>query len=842
MPQIEKLKLQVTYLTDNIVRFRITDPANKRYEVPVQHTFPLLMERRAAIVDENSTKYAIELNEKSNNFDFAVVRKDTKTRLIDTSVGGLIFADQLLQIATYLPTKNIYGFGENMHRQLKNDINYKTWNLFSRGEPPEKDIINLYGVHPYYTGLEKDGKSHGVLFLSSNAMEYTLMPEPALSLKSLGGVFDFFVFVGDNPEHVQQLYAQLIGRPFLPPFWSLGYQLTRYGFKNTENVRQMYERNVAANIPLDVAYMDIDYMDKFEDFTYDKDNFKGLPELISTLKTKYNIHTTLMLDPAIEANNTKYYPFLDGYNQDVFIKYSPSIPVSERNNPLNVPIDKDYFYGVVWPRGPAAFPDFFKNRTAVWWQKWMNDMYTTLDLKFDAIWIDMNEPYNFGPDASDPETYCPENKYDMPSIRIQSIYGNGNVTHLGQKTVCMCTVQGENDEYLNYDVHSLYGYSESVVTQKAVRAITGKRSFILSRSTYVSSGRYTAHWLGDNTSDWPFMSDSIVGILEFNLFGIPFIGADTCGFFHNATAQLCRRWSQLGAFYPFSRNHAEIHAQDQDPAVWTSRGNPEVTEAARNSLNHRYTLLPYLYTLFYRAHTIGQTVARPVFHEFANDTNTYAIDKQFMWGRSVLISPILEENKSAVTAYLPPSDNWFESWPQITKVPKTGFLNITDKKYETGPPPVHFRGGSIIPMSAVSKHNNTVTVRQAPINLIVLPVGNNNNTFLATGDLFWDDGDSIDTVEKNLYNYWEFQLLPNCTVFINPMKKGYSSSPVIKEIQVYDTNGSAIKATVDGKAIDARQEPSGYTRLAVNIDLNAKEPSYKWIVSWGKSDNKCNLN
>ncbi len=102
----------------------------------------------------------------------------------------------------------------------------------------------------------------------------------------------------------------------------------------------------------------------------------------------------------------------------------------------------------------------------------------------------------------------------------------------------------------------------------------------------------------------------------------------------------------MGAFYPFSRNHNDIKAQDQDPAVWATRGHPEVTEAARVSMTLRYAMLHYLYTLFFRAHTMGETVARPVFHEFPHDNNTHGIDQQFMWGRSVLISPFLfEANK-----------------------------------------------------------------------------------------------------------------------------------------------------------------------------------------------------
>ncbi|CAG2100956.1 unnamed protein product [Medioppia subpectinata] len=785
MQQIDKLRLKVDYLTENILRFKIFDPKVKRYEFPLQNTFPF-----------------------------------------DTSIGGLIFSDQLLHISTYLPTKHIYGFGENTHHSLKHNINYKTWNLFSRGEGPDDGVINLYGVHPFYTGLESDGKSHGILFLNSNAMEYTLMPEPALSLKTLGGVLDFFVFVGENPEEVIQLYTSLIGRQFLPPFWSLGFQITRYGFKNTEQVKNTLERNIVAKVPLDVTYLDIDYMNRFQDFTYDKENFKGLPQLISWLKNDHNIHTTLMLSPAILGNDSTYNAFSDGYDNDVYIKWPKYVNTSEQHNPPDVRTDKSVLYGKVWPDGPVAFPDFFKPATHKWWTKWIQYTYKDLDLKFDSIWIDMNEPYDFAFDGTSRD-YCPRNKLDNPPARIQSIYAYENYTKLSDGTICMCSIQGENGEYSHSDVHSLYGLTESIATQKTVREITGKRGYVLSRSTYVSSGRYTAHWLGDNIAEWSQMRDSIIGVLEFNLFGISFVGADICGFFHETTPELCRRWLQMGAFYPFSRNHNEIHPSDQDPAVWVEKGHPEVTKAAINALNLRYTLLPYLYTLFYRSHTMGQTVARPLVHEFPTDTNTYEIQEQFMWGRSVLISPFLYEKQTEVSAYLP-NDIWYEILPQIVKVKQTGKITIKEKS-PTDPPPVHLRGGSIIPMSVSSVHINTNTVRQSAINLVVLPDVKSEGL----GDLYWDDGESIDTIENGNYNYYSFELLSNSSLVLKAKHNNYTNAPKVEEIRVYGTKGTEVLATLDGQPVSALiDRDDGSTRIRIQLNLNTKKSGDQWVVNW----------
>ncbi|PIO52436.1 hypothetical protein TELCIR_26258, partial [Teladorsagia circumcincta] len=161
---------------------------------------------------------------------------------------GLIFADKFLQIATYLPSDAMYGWGENAHQTLKHDFTvYRTWGMWARDEPPyskELNTKNLYGsdrsdprafkckvqivfrlgVHPFYMVLEPDGKAHGVLILNSNAQEVTTAPGPAIIYRTIGGNLDLYFFPGPTPEEVTQQYLSLVGKPFLPAYWALGFQ------------------------------------------------------------------------------------------------------------------------------------------------------------------------------------------------------------------------------------------------------------------------------------------------------------------------------------------------------------------------------------------------------------------------------------------------------------------------------------------------------------------------------------------------------------------------------------------------------------------------------------------
>uniref|UniRef100_A0A0M3JDJ7 Glyco_hydro_31 n=1 Tax=Anisakis simplex TaxID=6269 RepID=A0A0M3JDJ7_ANISI len=156
-------------------------------------------------------------------------------------------------------------------------------------------------------------------------------------------------------------------------------------------------------------------------------------------------------------------------------------------------------------------------------------------------------------------------------------------------------------------------------------------------STFPSSGHYAGHWLGDNSADFADLRSSVINIQAFNMFGIPFVGADICGFYHPATLNLCARWHQLGAFYSLSRVHKQQLANPQYNEYWMN-----VADAMRIASSFRYRYLPYLYTLHFEASRSGGTVVRPLFFEFPNDDAAHEVDRQFMWGHAFLVAPILK--------------------------------------------------------------------------------------------------------------------------------------------------------------------------------------------------------
>ncbi|CAG7728912.1 unnamed protein product, partial [Allacma fusca] len=240
----EALTLETFYESDYRLRIKITD-GTPRYEVPLQVD--------PAQPSTGNLLYDVEF---SNDpvFAFKVIRRATGTVIFDTSLGGLTFSDQFLQISTRLPNKNLYGIGEVEQLTFRHSFErFPVFALFNKDQPPDGDA-NMYGVHPHYTVLEDDGNAHAVVVVNSNAQEFVVLPAPGLLYRTIGGIIDIRIFMGPTPENTVQQYTEAVGRTKIPPYWSLGFQLCKFGYNTLEALKQVVERTAAAQIPQDVQY------------------------------------------------------------------------------------------------------------------------------------------------------------------------------------------------------------------------------------------------------------------------------------------------------------------------------------------------------------------------------------------------------------------------------------------------------------------------------------------------------------------------------------------------------------------------------------------------------------
>ncbi|CAF2669545.1 unnamed protein product [Rotaria sp. Silwood2] len=266
---------------------------------------------------------------RDNILPFAIKRQIDKAVSFDTSLGGLILNNQFLQIVTRLQSPHVYGFGENNHDTLKHNVQERrSWGIFARDQGTNWDTnSNHYGTQSFYLVMEQlmnsneapSGRMHGILLLNSNAMDYSVDRTPSVSIRTIGGILDFFAFLDPTPEQVVQQYTWLVGRSILPFYCSFGFQLSHWGYSNLAHMQNIVKRNRDAGIPLDVQYADIDYMEAAKDFTIDPINYKGLKEYFAQLNRE-GVRTIIILDPGTIDDQTHYTPTIEGMREDVFVK------------------------------------------------------------------------------------------------------------------------------------------------------------------------------------------------------------------------------------------------------------------------------------------------------------------------------------------------------------------------------------------------------------------------------------------------------------------------------------------------------------------------------------------
>ncbi|PCH38495.1 glycoside hydrolase family 31 protein [Wolfiporia cocos MD-104 SS10] len=748
---IENLLLEVTYETDTRIHLKITDPTTARYEVPES-----VLPRPAANASTTPETAAIQFNYTASPFAFSIFRASTSEILFSTASYPLVFEPQYLRLKTSLPLDaNIYGLGEHSENFRLPTVNL-TRTLWSRDAYGVPNGTNLYGNHPIYYEHRVTG-THGVFFLNSNGMDIkintTAEEGTTLEYNVIGGILDLYFLAGSetDPTEVARQYAEVVGTPAEVPYWSFGLHQCRFGYTDFVEVADVITNYSLANIPLETMWTDIDYMYNRRIFTIDPDYFPltRMRQIIDYLHA-HDQHYILMTDPAVAyAPGEGYGTYDRGSAADVWLKAA----------------NGSYFLGVVWP-GVTVFPDWFNPSIQSFWTNEFQMFYnqeTGLDI--DGAWIDMNEPSSFcvvpctDPFEQAREQDLPPPRTTVPPDPNAPIFVNSSKTDVASALQKRQNYSGENVLYppyaidnaagalsnrtsytnavhanglIEYNTHNLFGTMMSTATHNAMLSRRpGLRTLVVTRSTFSGAGKRVQKWLGDNFSDWEHYRNSIAGILNMaSVFHVPMVGADVCGYAEDTTETLCARWAMLGAFYPFMRNHNDDTSISQEFYRW-----PTVAQAARNALSMRYRLLDYIYTAFHQDYLDGTPVLNPLWYKYPQDPSTFSIDLQFLYGPSILVSPVTDENATSVSIYFP-HDTFYDF---ATLAPIQGNASYVEiENVDLTSIPVYIRSGAVLPLR-VQGAMTTTALREQNFEFIIAP----NSSGEAFGSLYVDDGVSI---------------------------------------------------------------------------------------------------
>ncbi len=639
--------LELTVLRDSVIRFRYSTTLN--FDKDFSY----------AITQYASTGYNhLEITEEEERYIITtqklichVEKLDLRVSLYDAADKTLINQDELgfhweesyqyggnivKMSKTTFDGESYYGLGDKpVHLNLKGK-RFENWvtDSYAYG----KDTDPIYKTIPFYTGLHHK-KAYGIFFDNTfrSFFDFAHERKTVTSFWAQGGEMNYYFIYGPKMSDVVANYTDLTGKPHqLPPMWALGYHQCKWSYYPESKVKEVTSKFRELQIPCDAIYLDIDYMEGFRCFTWNKKYFPDPKRMVKELSDD-GFKTVVIIDPGIKIDN-EYSVFKEALDKDYFCKRA----------------DGPYMKGKVWP-GECYFPDFTNPEVRDWWSGLFKELIEDTGVR--GVWNDMNEPAVM----------------EVPNKTFPD-----DVRHNYDGNYCS-----------HRKAHNVYGMQMARATYQGLKKFAyPKRPFVITRAAYSGTQRYTSSWTGDNVATWEHLWIANVQAQRMAMSGFSFAGSDIGGFAEQPDGELFARWIQLGVFHPFCRTHSSGDHGEQEPWMF----GDEITGIVKKFIELRYQLLPYLYTSFWQYLDEGIPMIKSLVLYDQEDVQTHYRTDEFIFGDKIFVCPIIEPNSKGRRLYLP-KGNWYNYWSN--KLVKGGQEMWVDADIDSLP--IFVKEGAIIP-------------------------------------------------------------------------------------------------------------------------------------------------
>ncbi len=673
-------KVEITVVTDEIIRVRLAPHGvfldEFSYAVPK-------LEKKVSVfglteLEDEYLVYTNIVNCHIKKDNFFISFSDNQNYVTSTDAVPMHWEENVKFGGYYVyctkqcgKGESFFGMGDKPTELNLRGKRLKNWNTDAYSFAWNQDP--LYRSIPFYLSLQ-DGIAHGIFFDNTFKSEFDFGAEDPTktSFWAEGGELQYYYIHGPHMMDVVKRYSLITGTHPMPPMWALGYHQCRWSYYPESKVRMVTKNFREKKIPCDGIYLDIDYMDGYRCFTWNRKYFPDPKKMIKELSDQ-GFKTVVIIDPGIRVDDN-YSVFREGKEKRYFCRRCD-----------------DYFMeGHVWP-GRCQFPDFTNPEVREWWGNLFDEL---VQLGVAGVWNDMNEPAVFGTST-------------FPD----------DVRH-----------QFDGQRGSHRKAHNVYGMQMVRATYEGLRKIMkNKRPFTITRAGYSGVQRYSSVWTGDNVASWEHLLLGNIMCQRLSVSGISFCGTDIGGFSGEPDGELFTRWIQMGTFSPFMRAHSAGDTKEREP--W-SFGEP-YTSINRKFIELRYRLMPYFYSAFWEHHRYGFPIIRPiVMHEQEQLSNHFRQD-EFTYGDKILVCPVFEPGQKSRKVYLP-KGKWYNFWTH--EVLEGGAEVTVATPLENIP--LFVKAGSVIPEYPVMQYVGEKEIDEVKMNVYYSDIEVNSFIFEDYGETF----------------------------------------------------------------------------------------------------------